>query len=139
MSVLPPETMSRQEVDHRVANSLPFISSLLSLQARQATDVSVRDALAAAMHRICAVGTVHRQPHRSSSTRSIDIASYLFDLAESIEQSFGGGVGRKQIIAHVQANIVSPDFASPILFDALDRCSYPEANRRAQDSQRGMT
>ena len=112
--VLPPETISHQEVDHRVANSLQLISSLLSLQARQATDASVRNALGAAVHRVGAVGAIHKQLHQSSSPRFIDIARYLFDLAETIEQGFGGGVGRKRISAHVQGQMVSPDFASVI-------------------------
>src|SRR3546814_3343302 len=42
MTVLPPETITRREIDHRVANSLQLISSLLSLQAKQAADASVR-------------------------------------------------------------------------------------------------
>src|SRR4051794_36982353 len=103
-TVLPPGTMRRQEVDHRVANSL---------QARQAADVSVRDALGVAAHRIDAVGTIHKCLHQSGSLSSIDIAAYLFDLAETIEQSFGGA-GCKRILAHVQSGMVSPDFASAL-------------------------
>lgn len=112
VTVLPPETMSRREVDHRVANSLQLISTLLSLQARQATEASVQDALSVAAHRVDAVGAIHKQLQQSSSRRSIEIARYLFDLAETIEQGFGGGVGRKRISAHVQRQMVSPDFAS---------------------------
>jgi len=112
MMVLPPEAIGDREVDHRVANSLQLISSLLSLQARQASDASVRDALGAAVHRIGAVGAIHKQLNRSGRLRTVDIAGYLFDLAEMIEQGFGGGAGRKQISAHVQAQMVSPDFAS---------------------------
>lgn len=112
MTVLSPETMTRREIDHRVANSLQLISSLLSLQAKQAADASVRDALGAAVHRIGAVSAIHKQLHQSGSQRSVDIACYLFDLAEIIEQGFGGGAGRKQISAHVQGRMVSADFAS---------------------------
>jgi two-component sensor histidine kinase len=112
--VLPPDIISTKEVDHRVANSLQLISSLLSLQARRADDASVRDALGVAAHRIDAVGAVHKRLHQSDSLSSIDIAPYLFDLAETIEQGFGGTAGCKRIIAHVQGQMVSPDFASVI-------------------------
>jgi two-component sensor histidine kinase len=105
--------MSRREVDHRVANSLQLISSLLSLQARQATDVSVRDALGIAAHRIDAVGAIHKCLHQSGSLSSINIAAYLFDLAETIERSFTGA-GCKRVLAHVQSGMVSPDFASAL-------------------------
>lgn len=111
MTVLPPEAIRHRETDHRVANSLQLISSLLSLQAKQAADASVRDALGAAVHRISAIGAVHKQLHQSGSLPSIDIARYLFDLADAIEQGVGNGSGRKQISAHVQGNMVSPDFA----------------------------
>src|SRR4051794_755982 len=112
-TVLPPGTMRRQEADHRVANSLQLISSLLSLQARQSADVSVRDALGIAAHRIDAVGAIHKSLHQSGSLCSVDIAAYLFDLAATIEQSFGGA-GCKRILAHVQSGMVSPDFASAL-------------------------
>jgi two-component sensor histidine kinase len=112
-TVLPPDTMRRREVDHRVANSLQLISSLLSLQARKSSDVSVRDALGIAVHRIDAVGALHKSLHLSGSLSSIDMAPYLFDLAQTIEQSFGGA-GRKCILAHVQSQMVSPDFASAL-------------------------
>ncbi|HYX19830.1 MAG TPA: sensor histidine kinase [Thermoanaerobaculia bacterium] len=111
-TVLPPDTIGRREVDHRVANSLQLVSSLLSLQAKQSSDPSVQDALGAAAQRVRAVGAIHKQLHQSSSPWSIDIAGYLCDLAETIEQGFGGGVGRKRISAHVQSQMVSPDFAS---------------------------
>ena len=111
--VLPPDTMRRQEVDHRVANSLQLISSLLSLQARQAADVSVRDALRIAAHRIDAVGAIHKALHQSGSLASIDIATYLFDLAETIGQGFGGP-GSTRILAKVESGMVSPDFASAL-------------------------
>jgi two-component sensor histidine kinase len=112
-TVLPPDTMRRQEADHRVANSLQLISSLLTLQARQAADVSVRDALGVAANRVDAVGAIHKSLHQSGSLSSINIAAYLFDLAGTIEQSFGG-VGCKRVLAHVQTGMVSPDFASAL-------------------------
>ena len=111
-TVLPPDMMRRQEVDHRVANSLQLISSLLSLQARQSADISVRDALGVAAHRIAAVGAIHKRLHESCSLSSLDIAPYLFDLAETVEQSFGGGCRR--IIAQAQSQMVSPNFASAL-------------------------
>lgn len=112
MTVLPPETTSHNEADHRVANSLQLISSLLSLQARHSGDATIRDALGTAVRRIGAVGAIHEQLQRSGSQHSIDIARYLFDLAETIEQGFGGSIGRKQISAHIQGRMVSADFAS---------------------------
>lgn len=111
--VVPPsEAISHREADHRVANSLQLISSLLSLQARRSADECVREALGTAAHRVNAVGAIHKQLHQSGSRGSIDIARYLFDLAETIEQGFGGGIGRKRISAHVQGQMVSWDFAS---------------------------
>ena len=112
--ILPSDIMNSKEVDHRVANSLQLISSLLSLQARRTADASVRDALGVAAHRIDAVGAVHKRLHQSDSLSSIDIAPYLFDLAETIEEGFAGSGGCNRIIAHVQGHMVSPDFASVI-------------------------
>ena len=117
-TVLPPDTMCRQEVDHRVATSLQLISSLLSLQARQAADVSVRDALGVAAHRIDAVGAIHKRLHQSGSLSSIDIAPYLFDLAQTIEQSFGGGPGCKRTCR----SCLRPETETPAGWNAARPC-----------------
>lgn len=112
VTIMPPETLSRREIDHRVSSSLQRISSLLSLEARRAADASVREALGASAHRIWVVGAIHKQLCRANSARLINIARYLFDLAEAFEQGLSNGVARKRIGVHVQGRMVTAGFAS---------------------------
>ncbi|WP_420137789.1 sensor histidine kinase [Sphingomonas sp.] len=110
VTVLPADPSDHQEVDHRVANSLQLITALLSLQAQRSPDPMLRDALTAAMHRVTAIGSVHRQLCQSGSPGSIDIASYLVDLAVGLEQ--GGRGGCRQVYVHAEPVLVPASFAS---------------------------
>lgn len=110
--VAPGATIGHQEVDHRVANSLQMISSLLTIQARDTADQIVRDALESAVHRINAVAGVHQHLYRSSLAHSIDIAPYLLKLSSKMERCCGTGAVPRQINTHVQSHLVPADFAS---------------------------
>lgn len=111
LTILPPQ-IDQREADHRIANSLQLVAALLSVQARETTDPEVRGALAAAVHRLSAIWAVHRQLCQSDHGADVDIASYLFELADGLEP---GGVGsltrRKQIRVHVEPAMVAVPFA----------------------------
>ena len=49
-----------REVNHRIANSLQLIASLIELQARKVADADAREALRRAAERVEAVTLVHR-------------------------------------------------------------------------------
>ena len=49
------------EINHRVQNSLAIVSGFLSLQARDANDIPLREGLKEAGRRITAIGLVHRR------------------------------------------------------------------------------
>ncbi len=50
----------KTEVDHRIMNSLQFVSSLLQLQSRNSASTETREQLLAAAHRVRAVARTHR-------------------------------------------------------------------------------
>ncbi|WP_442678279.1 sensor histidine kinase [Sphingomonas sp. ASY06-1R] len=110
VTILPAALTDHQEVDHRVANSLQLISALLSLQAQRSADPAICEALTAAVHRVTAIGAVHRQLCQSGSRDNIDIAAYLADLAVGLEQ--GGRGNRRQLYVHVEPALVPASFAS---------------------------
>lgn len=73
-----------REIDHRVMNSLQFISSLLNIQSRAAADPDSTAQLQEAATRVAAVGTVHRNFYLSDtdSTSCVDFLRRLSnDLA----------------------------------------------------------
>jgi two-component sensor histidine kinase len=54
------------EINHRVQNSLAIVSGFLSLQARDANDISLRGGLKEAGRRITAIGLVHCRLYRNN-------------------------------------------------------------------------
>jgi two-component sensor histidine kinase len=67
----------RQEVDHRVKNSLQSLSSLSRLQARAATSDGVRAAFEMMERRIQTVSMLHEQLYKTEAGSRIDLGEYV--------------------------------------------------------------
>ncbi len=84
------ETLANQqalllrEVNHRIANSLQLISSLIELQARRITDLAARDMLKHAADRVEAVTLVHRRLYNGNDVEAVDMDQYLAGLVEEL-------------------------------------------------------
>jgi two-component sensor histidine kinase len=79
-----------QEMQHRVANSLQIIASILLLKARTVRSEETRHHLHDAHQRVMSVATVQQQLHASGLNENIDIGSYLSKLCESLAASMVG-------------------------------------------------
>lgn len=75
------------EVNHRVANSLALVSSLVNLQSRALEDRAAKDALAETQDRILAISLVHRRLYGSSDVRSVALDEYLTGLLDHLRDS----------------------------------------------------
>jgi two-component sensor histidine kinase len=100
------------EADHRVSNSLQLVSALLSMQAREATDDRVREALATAVRRVTAIGEIHRQLYHSDTGDAVDIAAYLQSLGQQLEEGLGSAPKRQRVGVYAQSAQVHPAFAT---------------------------
>jgi two-component sensor histidine kinase len=79
-----------QEMQHRVANSLQIIASILLLKARTVQSEETRNHLRDAHQRVMSVATVQQQLQASGLNESIDIGSYLSKLCASLAESMVG-------------------------------------------------
>jgi len=77
-----------REVNHRVANSLQLISSLLEMQARRA-GTETADALRRAAERVEAVSLVHQRLYTSDDFGYVAMDQYLGGLVEELQRSVG--------------------------------------------------
>jgi two-component sensor histidine kinase len=82
-----------KEMNHRVANSLQLISSLIELQARKVGDETARALLRQAAERVEAVTLVHRRLYTSQDVETVDMASYLAGLVEELSRATHGSDG----------------------------------------------
>ncbi len=75
-----------QELQHRIANSLQIIASVLMLSARRVSSDETRGHLYDAHNRVMSVATLQRRLSVSSADR-VDLRAYFDDLCESIAAS----------------------------------------------------
>ncbi|MEN3793914.1 response regulator [Fulvimarina sp. MAC3] len=74
-----------QEANHRVANSLQIVSSLVRMQASSAQSEDVRAALRDTEQRIAAVSQVHRRLYSSENVGTVEMSDYLRSLLKEVE------------------------------------------------------
>ena len=90
-----------QEMQHRVANSLQIIASILLLKARTVQSEETRLHLHDAHQRVMSVATVQQQLHASGLNERIEIGPYLSKLCASLAASIVGE--RRPLAIKVQA------------------------------------
>jgi two-component sensor histidine kinase len=75
-----------REVNHRVANSLQLVASLVAMQQRAITsDAAAQDALTETQGRIAAIAQIHRRLYTSNDVRFVEMDTYLQGLIEELE------------------------------------------------------
>jgi chemotaxis protein methyltransferase CheR len=79
--------MLLQEMQHRVANSLQIIASILMLKVRGITSEETRFHLRDAHQRVISVAQVQSQLHASGGVDQIDVGPYLTKLCASLADS----------------------------------------------------
>lgn len=75
------------EVNHRVANSLAMASSLVGLQAKAASDGSVKAVLAETQSRIQAIAMVHHRLYSSGEVTEVALDEYLRSVLEQFQST----------------------------------------------------
>jgi two-component sensor histidine kinase len=76
-----------REVNHRVANSLQLITSLIEMQARRVADPAARRMLRQAAERVEAVTMVHRRLYSGADVEFVEMDSYLAGLVDELERA----------------------------------------------------
>lgn len=89
------------EVNHRVANSLALVSSLVNLQSKAVGDPAAKDALAETHDRILAISLVHRRLYGSSDVRSVLLDEYLAGLLDHLRTSLRAQVQGVSLFYHI--------------------------------------
>ncbi|OAN57585.1 hypothetical protein A7X12_06865 [Sphingomonas sp. TDK1] len=75
------------EANHRIANNLQVLLSLVAAEARETEDAAGREALERTVNRLCAIASVHRHLHVAETDDSIDLSDYLHELCAHLQAS----------------------------------------------------
>ena len=82
--------MLLEEMEHRVANSLQIIASILLIKARTVQSEETRLQLEDAHQRVLSVAAFQRHLHVGGGNKPIEVANYLTKLCETLAQSMIG-------------------------------------------------
>jgi two-component sensor histidine kinase len=78
-----------REIDHRVMNSLQFVTAMLRLQGKKASGAEAAAEIEAAANRVAAVARVHRHFHIEDDTATVPALTYLRRLCEDLSGILG--------------------------------------------------
>ncbi len=82
--------MLLEEMQHRVANSLQIIASILLIKARTVQSEETRQQLEDAHQRVLSVAAVQRHLHDTGDGKQVAVGTYLSKLCETLAQSMIG-------------------------------------------------
>lgn len=100
-------SLMAKEIDHRVMNSLQFVSSLLTLQSRSPDVGDAAPHLKVAAHRVAAVGQVHRHFYADGADE-VSCVAYLRRLCDDLAEILGREVVVEGDEAMVPATSIQP-------------------------------
>ena len=103
-----------REVNHRVANSLQLISSLIALQGRRVADPDAREMLRRAAERVDAVALVHRRLYTSNDVEFVEMDQYLAGLIEEFRRALDHDGEENRIELQAEALSIETDKAVSI-------------------------
>jgi len=103
--------MLLREVNHRVANSLSLVASMVRMQAATVSDPTARSALEETQNRISAVAGVHRHLYTSENVGEVDLGAYLSHLAGELADSLAGSGSRPRVEFSLDPVIIKTDKA----------------------------
>jgi len=100
-----------QELQHRVANSLQIIASILMLKARAVRSAETRLHLEDARQRVVTVAQVQQHLNASATVDQVEMGSYLTKLCDSLAVSMIGDEHTIAVTVHASPSMVASSVA----------------------------
>jgi two-component sensor histidine kinase len=124
-----------QELNHRVANSLQIIASILMLRVKRSQSAETRDHLSDVHHRVLSIAKLQRLL-ASNANSDVALLPYLTDLCASIGASMIADPDKLTLNVTADESSMSPDqsvslglIVTELTINALKH-AFPDANQR---------
>lgn len=124
-----------KEIHHRVKNNLQVISSLLSMQARKATDMKVKQTLTESQNRVKSIALVHEKLYQSRSLDRIEYADYLNKVVNHLFESFNVNpaqiswkVNAKEVDVNIEQAVPCSLILNEMITNSL-KYAFPEGRK----------
>jgi two-component sensor histidine kinase len=102
-----------KEIHHRVKNNMQVVSSLLSLQAAQATEPETIEILDESQRQIRSMALIHEKLYRSDSLAEIDFGDYVKSLVDDLLRMYNVPRGAITIAVDIENVQLGVDTAIP--------------------------
>jgi chemotaxis protein methyltransferase CheR len=107
--------MLLQELTHRVKNSLQFIASMITIEARSLESAEGKAALARVSRRILALGRLYSKLSEADTFEAVDAATYLNELCRDLIASlYKDGDAFIMLKTDIESELLPADRAIPI-------------------------
>ena len=103
-----------REMNHRIKNNLQLVSSLIDIQAGRIQDKAVRESLDSLLSRIHAISSLHERLYHRTDMTTVELDSYLGDLAREIHASHGRPDAQVRLELEVAPMVLDVSSAIPL-------------------------
>jgi two-component sensor histidine kinase len=97
-----------REIDHRVMNSLQFISGMLSMQSRSASPTDAVGQLKTAADRVAAVARVHRHFYAEEATETVSCITFIKRLCADLSSILGTPISVDGDEGEIPTTLIQP-------------------------------
>ncbi len=109
-----------KEVHHRVKNNLQLMSSILNMQARNATNTDTRNALRKVQDRLTSLAAVHRGLYETPQVSQVRVDTLLGDLLRQLATLGEGDSVPLDVDFQLEGVTLVPDQAGPLAMLAAE-------------------
>ena len=127
-----------REMQHRIANSLQIIASILLLKAGSVSSEETKNELRAAHQRVMSVAAVQSHLHASDGIEQIDMGPYLTKLSAGLASSMVGPKQNIEIVAAASEGALPSSHAvsvglivTELIMNAI-KYAFPDAHASAR-------